>query len=208
MLFSATARWLMPVPPQTLNRYSKHIRQILQLKYCKMSNRITSITKRDIFKLFINDLDISVIFGDPQHVAYPYYGLLSEIVFLNRLYNLKTMISNDSRFENAESDIWQHTENNDDYEFGWIFSDDRFPLKNGSDEEFLTFLCEVFHPEVRNEQGYWKEFLNEVNRLLANDDLELYPIQQISNHDVYGWRLVSQNQNIYLPFSQRNRAHI
>ncbi|NCC88366.1 MAG: hypothetical protein EOM05_10995 [Clostridia bacterium] len=173
-----------------------------------MSNRITSITKRDIFKLFINGLDIDVIFGDTQHVAYPYYGLLSEIVFLNRLYNLKTMISNDSRFENAESDIWQHTENNDDYEFGWIFSDDRFPLKNGSDEEFLTFLCEVFHPEVRNEQGYWKEFLNEVNRLLANDDLELYPIQQISNHDVYGWRLVSQNQNIYLPFSQRNRDTI
>jgi hypothetical protein len=61
-----------------------------------MSNRITSITKRDIFKLFINGLDIDVIFGDTQHVAYPYYGLLSEIVFLNRLYNLKTMISNDS----------------------------------------------------------------------------------------------------------------
>ena len=40
-----------------------------------------------------------------------------EIEFLNRLYNLKLMKSHDSRFSNAEEDIWQHTINNQDYPY-------------------------------------------------------------------------------------------
>ena len=32
------------------------------------------------------------------------------------------------------------------------------------------FLCEVFHPAVRYEKGYWKEFLTEINKLLQNDE--------------------------------------
>lgn len=37
------------------------------------------------------------------------------------------------------------------------------------------FLCEVFHPAVRYEKGYWKEFLTEINKLLQNDGYELCP---------------------------------
>lgn len=173
-----------------------------------MSKKITALTRRDIFNLFINGLDLNLLFGDTQYTTYPYYGLLTEIEFLNRLYNLKDMESYDSRFENAEGDIWQHTVNNEDCEYGWVFSDERFPLKNGSDEELLRFLCEVFHPEVRNEKGYWKEYLDEVNRLLANDDFELYPSHQISNHDVYGWRIKSEAQVAYMPFSLRHKDAI
>lgn len=66
--------------------------------------------------------------------------------FLKRIYDLNSLPSNDSRFENAEGDIWQHTINNDDYEAGWVFEDDRFQLQNGEDEVLLTFLCAVFHP--------------------------------------------------------------
>lgn len=173
-----------------------------------MSNRISSITKKDIFNLFINGLDIEWGFLDSQHVIYTYFGDLSEIAFLNRLYELKNIESLDPRYNDAESDIWEHTENNNDYEDGWVFSDERFPLKKGSDEELLRFLCEVFHPEVRNEKGYWKEFLKEVNNLLAQDDFELYPIDQISNHDVYGWRIKSKAESIYIPFSLRNQNYI
>ena len=173
-----------------------------------MGNKITQLTRRDIFNLFINGLDVDLIFGNTQHVTYPYYGSLTEIDFLNRLYNLKDRESQDPRYDNAESDIWQHTSNNDDYEYGWVFSDARFQLKEGKDEELLRFLCEIFHPEVRNEAGYWKEYLEEVNRLLSNDDFELYPIDQISNHDVYGWRIKSKAESIYIPFSQRYKDSI
>lgn len=168
-----------------------------------MSNKITNITKRDIFNLFINGIDIYLILGDTNHVFYPYYGSLSEVDFLKRLYNLNEMNTSDPRYKDAEEDIWHHLIINNDYERDWVFRDERFPLKTGTDEDILRFLCEIFHPEVRDEKGYWNECLNEVNRLLANDDFELYPINQISNHDVYGWRNKSIAKSIYLPFSQR-----
>lgn len=87
------------------------------------------------------------------------------------MYDLGNMPSTDSRYENAEQDIWQHTVNNDDYPYCWVFEDERFGLQNGEDEIYLKFLCEVFHPAVRYEKGYWKEFLAEINRLLQMMDM-------------------------------------
>ena len=88
-------------------------------------NNITGITKRDIFDLFFKGLNIDILW-DTQKIIYPYYGRLSELEFLKRLYPLEQMPSSDPRFMNAEGDIWQHTVNNDDYPFCWIFDDDRF----------------------------------------------------------------------------------
>lgn len=171
-------------------------------------NRISEITKRDIFDLFQNGIDIDIFF-ETEKVIYPYFGRLEEIEFLKRLYDLKSMPSSDSRFLDAEGDIWQHTVNNDDYPFCWVFEDERFQLKNGSDEMYLKFICEIFHPTVRNEKGYWKEFLDEANRLLQNDGYELYPAEKISNHDVYGWRLFNPEENkLFIPYSQRNQKAI
>lgn len=147
--------------------------------------RITEITKRDIFDLFRNGLEIDEFF-DTQTVSYHYFGRLEEMDFLKRIYDLRNMPSDDSRFENAEQDIWQHTVNNDDYPYCWVFEDERFGLQDGEDETYLKFLCEVFHPTVRFEKGYWKEFLAEINRLLQNDGYELYPANKVSNRDVYG----------------------
>ena len=125
-------------------------------------NRITEITKRDILDLFKNGLEIDDFF-ETRTVPYPYFGRFEELDFLKRLYELRDMPSNDARYENAEQDIWQHTVNNDDYPDCWVFEDERFYLQNGDDETYLKFLCEVFHPAVRYEKGYWKEFLTEIN---------------------------------------------
>lgn len=167
-------------------------------------NRISEITKRDIHDLFRNGIDVDEWF-EKKNVKYPYFGRLNEVEFLKRLYNLKNMWSEDSRFPDAESDIWQHTVNNDDYPFCWVFEDERFELKNGNDEIYLKFICEIFHPVVRDETGYWKEFLTEVNKMLQNDGYELYPAEKISNRDVYGWRIFQPEENIiFIPYSQRN----
>ena len=42
--------------------------------------------------------------------------------------------------------MWQHTINNDTWNFGWVFNDSRFDLMDGPDSTLLEFLCEVFHP--------------------------------------------------------------
>lgn len=171
-------------------------------------NRISELTKRDILDIFQNGLDLGYFF-DTNKVSYPYYGCLEEIEFLKRLYDLKSLPSYDSRYPDAESDIWQHTINNDDYPFCWVFEDERFQLKKGRDETYLKFLCEIFHPIVRNEKGYWKEFLDEVNRLLQVDGYELYVSGKISDREVYSWRVYQPEENqMFIPYSQRNLKEI
>ena len=153
-------------------------------------------------------MDIEEFF-DSKRIKYGYYGRLSEIDFLKRIYDLKSLQSFDNRFDDAEGDIWQHTINNDDYEEGWIFEDTRFELLNGDDEMLLKFLCAVFHPAVRFESGYWKEFLDAVNGFLRNDGYELYPESKISGRDVYGWRKYDpEGSSLFVPFSQRNEKDI
>ncbi len=158
--------------------------------------------------MFQYGMDIDELW-ETKRVRYGYYGNLSEIDFLKRIYDLKELPSYDNRFEDAEGDIWQHTINNDDYENGWIFEDDRFELLNGDDEVLLKFLCAVFHPAVRYEKGYWKEILDAVNGLLHNDGYELYPESKISGRDVYGWRKYDQEESsLFVPFSQRHEKAI
>ena len=158
--------------------------------------------------MFLYGMEIEE-FWENKRISYGYYGKLSELDFLKRIYDLKALPSCDSRFDNAEGDIWQHTINNDDYEDGWIFEDERFGLLNGEDEVLLKFLCAVFHPAVRNENGYWKEFLEAVNGLLHADGYELYPESKISGRDVFGWRKYDPEANaLFIPFSQRYEKEI
>lgn len=171
-------------------------------------NRISEITKRDILDLFRNGKEIEEFF-EAKKITYHYFGRLEEMEFLKRIYDLNKLPSKDSRYPDAEGDIWQHTVNNDDYTYCWVFEDDRFQLKTGSDEAYLNFICEIFHPAVRYEKGYWTEFFNEVNTLLKNDGYELYTAKKISNRDVYGWRIYNpQDERMFVPFSQRNAKDI
>jgi hypothetical protein len=171
-------------------------------------NSISEISKRDIFDLFKYGMEIPVLW-EMQKVQYNYIGRLDEIEFLERLYDLKGMPSLDKRYRNAKEDIWQHTVNNDDYPYCWVFEDERFQLKNVNDEIYLKFLCEIFHPTVRDERGYWKEFLDEINKLLQKDGYEIYPAKKISQRDVYSWRIYESDENKkFVPFSERNRKFI
>lgn len=158
--------------------------------------------------MFLYGMDIEKLWEN-KHIHYGCYGKLSELDFLKRIYDLKALPSYDNRFDDAEGDIWQHTISNDDYDEGWFFEDERFGLLNGEDEVLLQFLCAVFHPAVRAESGYWKEFLDSINGLLRIDGYELYPESKISGRDVYGWRRYNPEESaLFVPFSQRNEKEI
>jgi hypothetical protein len=177
----------------------------------KTMYNITEVSRRDIIDLFRKGYVESGIFGDNQNVFYGYYGRLSEVDFLKKLYTLNKMVSYDSRYENAEGDIWQHTVNNDDWESDWVFSDDRFELLKGADSILLDFLCAVFHPENRYEQGYWKEYLSKINGILKADGYELYENCKISQRSVFSWRKITQEESVsgrFIPFSVRNKKDI
>lgn len=169
----------------------------------EIANKISNITKRDILELFRKGINIDEVF-ETKTVIYPYFGRLEELEFLTRLYDLKAMRSLDNRFKDAEGEIWHHTVNNDDYPNDWVFMDERFQLVGGNDEIYLKFICEIFHPEVRIEKGFWEYFLFEINQLLKNDGYELYPAEKKSNRDIYSWKLFNPEDEVFMPYSQRN----
>src|SRR5947207_567367 len=98
---------------------------------------INEVTRRDIIQSIINK-DIA------------WHGDLHDVGFLQRIYQLDSIPSHDERCSNAEADIYMHRVNfPNDWDTYWIFDDDRFKLRNGPDEDFLRFLCEMVHPLVR-----------------------------------------------------------
>ena len=70
--------------------------------YSPRKRRISEITRRDIVDALL--LDKSA----------PFHGRLGLVSFLKRIWPLTSMPSTDSRFKDAEGDIWQHMVNNYD----------------------------------------------------------------------------------------------
>lgn len=124
-----------------------------------------------------------------QNIKIPVSGRLSELDFLLKLYDLDNIPSKDIRFSNASGDIYQHTVLNDDWDEYWYFSDDRFHLSNGNDDEYiLKFICEMFNPFVRDENSEWRKFLEIFNKLLKQDGYKLVPVKDLSGYDVFEYR--------------------
>lgn len=168
--------------------------------------KISGITRRDIFDLFINGINQDFFWGE-EKIYYPYYGRLEIVDFLKRLYPLEKWESKDSRVDNAEEEITMHTSNGD-YPEDWIFDDERFQLFDLEDNILLNFLCEVFHPEVRDEKKEWKKYFDKINNLLHEDGYDLVATTKISGRDVFSWRLYKKNKDMYIPFSERNKSLI
>ncbi len=152
-----------------------------------LTNKITTVTRRDIRTLLINGWNEDM-YWETTHHHYLIWGLLNPLEFLSRLYPLDTLPSYDSRYENATIDIHVHTVvNPNDYEADWFWTDDRINISNGSDENLLNFLAEIFHPEVRDDNGDWKGLLTRINNLLDADGFKIKVVGKISKRDVYGW---------------------
>ena len=172
-------------------------------------NKITDITRQDILDIIKQGFAIE--FDEPikdwetgewiteARIFMPYYGRLDEVRFWDRVYNLKSLPSYDSRYEDALGEISCHYGFGDYDEF-WFFYDERFQLRDGDgDESILRFICEMLHPAVRVEKSSWKQYLSRFNELLRVDGYELYPAQHISGRDVFGVREYMSDEEPLLP---------
>ena len=127
------------------------------------------------------------------------------------MYNLADWESQNSRVDNAEEEeeeeITMHTHNGD-YPDDWIFEDERFQLFDGEDNILLNFICEVFHPEVRDENGVWERYLEKINTLLNEDGYKIVATSKLSGRDVFSWRTYIKKLSMYIPYSERNKSLI
>jgi len=143
---------------------------------------LTEITRRDVRRALTRE-------------GIWWAGDLEETEFLNRLYTLSALPSTDSRFENAEGDIWQHRVNNNDWDDQWVFSDERLQLADGADEVFLNFLAETVHPAVRADREQARKIVDMLNELLAPDGWALVETSTISGRPIYGPRRLTTSQH-------------
>jgi hypothetical protein len=118
-----------------------------------------------------------------------WWGRLDEVAFLSRVFpDIEEQPSTDYRFETASGDIRQHRQNNFDWEDDWIFDDERFGLRSGSDELFVLFLSQMLHPLVRPDANEARQLLADFNQMLEGDDWELIEVGQLSGRPLYEGR--------------------
>lgn len=117
-----------------------------------------------------------------------YHGLLNEPTFLNRIFNLKELPCSpeESRYDNAYDDIYQHTVNNPgDYHDDWIYTDPRINLLQIDDESYLKFLSETLHPRVRPDAIQAAQLLEIYNRNLSNNGFEIAQTDLLSGKPIF-----------------------
>jgi hypothetical protein len=136
---------------------------------------ISPVTRRDITDYLA-----------AEQVAW--WGRLAEVDFLGRVWPLEQMASTDPRYRDAAGDIIQHRVRNYDWEDDWVFGDPRFELRNGRDDIFVRFLCEMLHPVVRSDPEQVESLLAFFNECLARDGWELVEVSQLSGKPVFAGR--------------------
>jgi hypothetical protein len=157
---------------------------------------ITIVTRRQIFDYF-------------RAGGFAWFGELSELTFLSRLYPLETLPSDDYRFKNAAKDIWQHRVNNpEDWPNDWIFTDPRLRLGGGPDDVLLEFLAQVVHPIVRPDKFAAAVIVEDLNRFLHADGWQLIEAGLLSGRPVYAPARVGPGVGAALRFAHQTTVRV
>jgi hypothetical protein len=162
--------------------------------------KITELTRTDIVDALLLDKE------------QPFHGKLDMIPFLKRVWPLESMPSEDSRFENAEGDIWQHTVNNFDYDEPELLYK-RLRITEVPDKQFVRFLETCLAPVVARDPKRIEELAAMFNGYLKNDGFVAQPSGQVSGRTIY--KVVSLNgagigeaYEVVLSFAGENRDYV
>lgn len=118
-----------------------------------------------------------------QELGYGIFGKLDMIDFLKRIWDLDNIPSTDKRFQNASGDIWQHMENNDDWNLYYLLNT-YLELNHCDMSIFFKFLEQIVHPIVRKEYEQL-QIINEIDSYLIRDGYKYEKVYEISGYGVY-----------------------
>lgn len=91
--------------------------------------------------------------------------------FLNEIWDLRAMKSEDPRYSDAYGDIVQHTVNNNDWEYDQLFLERLKLLDN--DEIFIKFIENVVKPKYRNSEDDILKFVLLINSYIEKEKYTL-----------------------------------
>lgn len=105
------------------------------------------------------------------------------IPFLNEIWDLKSMPSEDNRFRNAEQDIIQHTINNDDWDLRELFEERLKLIEN--EDNFAKFIEIFLLPKYQKTPEDASNFTEKINAILESDGLTLATISYEGEFPVF-----------------------
>lgn len=126
---------------------------------------ISQSRRRDILELILNTNEAFEFANNRDEGIIP---------FLNEIWDLKSMPSEDNRFPNAERDIIQHTINNDDWDWLELF-EVRLKLLE-SEDKFTKFLEVFLSPKYQKSPEDTFDFLEQINAVVESEGFVLATI--------------------------------
>ncbi|MEV8144649.1 TIR domain-containing protein [Specibacter sp. NPDC078709] len=137
-----------------------------------MPNSISEVTRRKV-------MDLCTL------LPLAWSGRLSEPEFLARIFPLRDLPSTDKRFNDAYGDVTQHRVNNpEDWENDYIFTDPRFNLLWGTDENFLKFIEMTVNPVALSGDDA-ASLVETYNKILSPDGYKFIQDGSVSGHPLY-----------------------
>jgi len=121
--------------------------------------KLTKKIRLDILRVLLSEQDL---FGEPQDD-------INIIQFLDEMFNLKSLPSEDNRYSNAYDDAYQHLVNNYDWEYEYVLTE-RFSVINDS-IIFIDFLNRIIHPNIRNNEDEITKYYLLINPYLEKENL-------------------------------------
>lgn len=88
------------------------------------------------------------------------------LTFLEMIWDLRSMPSEDKRYTNARDDIWKHIVVNDDISIEELFLD-RLPSSHNDDNKFVSLINSTVHPSVISDENNRDEMISFVNAILG-----------------------------------------
>lgn len=130
------------------------------------------------------------------------FGRLNDVDFLERLYDLQNIPSQDPRYATAATDIRQHCVNYRDWDDHWFLNDTRFNLMSAPPKEFIQFLCEILHPAVRRNQDEVTNLLQHFNNHLNSHGWHLVKAEEDNEYPYYEGQIIQNHHHYFI-----SRAH-
>lgn len=145
-----------------------------------LTNQLTLLNKkikRDVYNTIINTPSFLGRYGE-------YDGILT---YLSKIWDLKDMPSEDSRFKNAYDDTVQHIVNNDDWTYEYLFTE-RLNLIDGDESKFILFLETTVNPTVRQNKEEIILFVSKINSIIQSSGYKLILADYFEELPVYKFR--------------------
>lgn len=120
---------------------------------------LTYKTKQHILKILLSENDL---FKPP-------FSENNIIDFLDEIFNLKALPSEDDRYDNAYDDAYKHLVSNDDWDYEYVFTK-RFNVIEDT-KIFIIFLNNIIHPSIREDEETIDRYFLLINPYLEKENL-------------------------------------